>query len=351
MRATGHQNLHYHPPNQPPQWRPRTKTLPHQSRTDSLGDRSLGEDALLASDDDHHGDHLEQRQAANSIDKLRTPADADDVLADGGRILPDDLANFTAPAPARGTGDTSDGRQRGGGEPGRLPAGGPSWRAGAHGGGRAHDCGGHGGGHQQQPAATVGQPGAPADDDPRRPARESGDTERRLEAASHTDHQACGADQRRTGSGGASKQRAGASLWQNSLSRMSNKLNLFAGSTKRRTGAKSKPKAGGGGAGADAHQEQVMLDSWIETKVVSLFGPFGRALFIRPALVAGPLAIIIRLYWLWPARPAGHRQSAGRMRVDKVVKASRRRPQQVSCRRPRWPDRHPDHCRRAAPSN
>lgn len=247
------------------------------------------QNALLAFNDDYDGDHLKQRQTADCLSELRSPLDSNNVLANTKRILSDNLANASeAPRKSEqstreddntdsfgGGGSSSDKHKhqhskRSLTSTSSRPSGGATDRANksaSSGGGSAsqrrgdnHGCGPSAGGgrgsHSDQPAETA---------NPSWTAAPTGATSDQVEVEQPSEH--------------SKTNKKPASLLQNSLSRMSSKFNLF-GSGRGVSAALSRQSRGGKGkqdeisdkestAAIGSSQQEVALDAWIETKVVS----------------------------------------------------------------------------------
>lgn len=242
-----------------------TSTTQNQKR-----EKRANKDALLASDDDHHGDHIKQRQAADRINRLHPAPNTNHDLVNSERILPNNLASSTGSSQQSANNSkqqqqqpykqshksplsptAADGSRIAPSE--RRPAGGPLEPEAAI---DARDQ------RAQQLATSDSQ------DDRGRPADVA---ERKLESA----HRSSGGNQ--------SKKK---NLWQNSLSRMSNKFSIF-GSSSAQSRAKQTSLDLSGQSADNINNNnnnsttiakqsddssasvQVALDAWIETKVVS----------------------------------------------------------------------------------
>lgn len=228
-------------------------------------------DALLATDDDHYGDHFKQRQAADSVHELRPAAHSNNDLVDSERVLPDHLATAGQQDDEAGCKQRSKRHAL----PGDADSG-PSDKPAVVAGKAASDfepaqpdeladpieqsyTHDHGGKLKQSPAGVAIEA----------PNRNQEEEFEEFEGELLEDRPVSVGDQTRAPASRQDK-KGKSSIWQNSLSRMSNKFSIFSGaggtgsSSKQDKKAKRQPQI--------VHQQEsqpIALDSWIETKVVS----------------------------------------------------------------------------------
>lgn len=227
--------------------------------------------ALLASDDDHHGDHLKQRQIADCVGKLHSPAYSNNDLADNKRVLSNNLANIhekdkqqyhndgsqsinSAAAPSANIQQQSSLLSKSNSR--TSPPATPAASSGATDSPPAPN--------RKQQAKPTGGVYAPAKQLP--PATSAASNQAGLSVVENNEE-----DKKQANLNRNKKEKSKPNLWQNSLSRMSNKFSIFSGNTAK----KSSPPS----SNSSSNQQQdrnkqdlpasVTLDAWIETKVVS----------------------------------------------------------------------------------